>query len=426
MVRLKDALMELWAAGLDRHTAVTLFRAYAGPAAQHTLRTSVVSPDEARQYDLELAQAWSTLLGRCVSAAEVRFWLPARFGGIGALSAVQRAGPCAWASWASVMPDLCEYFEFASPDDLLQAVPAARAALAGLHARIVELGAPMWLSTATVENAIRHRVKTSLLMGQIQKKAFASLMGSMSPRQLAFHRTLRGPGSAAFLEPPLEERYVMSDARFTLSVCRRLCHPFAQCPVAPARQLTCTNTTQTGRVCGAVCDPDGAHLECCSPGGGVVARHDNLVSLLATLAKRGMDPRPRVEQVVPQLQARVCGQVSQARLDVIIHDATRRMLVDVTVVSPYAGDASFINACSRRDGHAARRAAVAKRRKYEDPDLLPFAVETGGRLGADAKALLHAMAAHSQDPVRELGYLYRAVSSTLQDGVARQLEKVLG
>ena len=151
-----------------------------------------------------------------------------------------------------------------------------------------------------------------------------------------------------------------------------------------------------------------------------------MVSLLATLAKRGMDPRPRVEQVVPQLQARVCGQVGQARLDVIIHDAARRMLVDVTVVSPNAGDASFVNACSRRDGYAARRAAVAKRRKYDDPDLLPFAIETGGRLGADARSLLSAMAARAENPTKELSYLYRAVSSLLQDGVARQLEKVTG
>ena len=244
----------------------------------------------------------------------------------------------------------------------------------------------------------------------------------MTARQLAMFRSMRGPGAAAFLEAPLDERYVIPNDRFTFAVRRRLGHAYAQHAVLPLRPPTCTNTTQAGRVCSAQCDPEGAHLECCAPGGGLLTRHDKLVHAIAMLAKRHFDPRPRTEQIIPQLQSRVGGQVGQARLDVILHNGAARLLVDVTVVSPLAGSDSFISACSRRDGHAARRAAIAKRLKYDSTDLVPFAVETGGRLGSDARALLQLMASGAPDPGEEMAYLYRAVSSVHQDGIARQFQ----
>lgn len=421
---MRDALLQLREAGLDRHTAVTLFRAYAGPAAQYALRAAVVPDSEARRYDLELAQSWSALLGRQVSAAETRFWLPTRMGGVGAMSAVQRAAPSAWAAWSSVLPDLRDYFGADSAEALLDKAPVVQSALAGLHARVVALGAPSWFTQSTLSQAICCPVRAAQLMPHIHTRALKNLTGSMTTKQQAFYRTLRGPGAGGFLEPPLDDRYVISDNRFTIAVCRRLGHPFPQHSTPPTGPLLCTNTTQAGRVCGAQCDPDGSHLECCGAGGGFLVRHDGLVNGICEFAKRGMDARPKVEQVVPQLLAKVCGQVGQARMDVVLHDGAKRMLVDVTVVSPYAGDATFVNACSRRDGHAARRAAIAKRAKYDSVDLVPFAVETGGRLGADARALLHVFAARSDDPARELSYLLRATSSLLQDGVARQLERV--
>jgi hypothetical protein len=136
-----------------------------------------------------------------------------------------------------------------------------------------------------------------------------------------------------------------------------------------------------------------------------------------------MDPRPKKEQILPELGARVAGQVGQARMDLVLHDGSQRMLVDVTVVNAYAGDAAFRAACARRDGHAARRASIAKRAKYDAEDLVPFALETGGRLGVDARALLKRLASHAENPLLEMQYAYRAISVILQDGVARQLQQ---
>ena len=181
-------------------------------------------------------------------------------------------------------------------------------------------------------------------------------------------------------------------------------------------------SSHQGRVCGAACDASGKHLECCAPGGGLMVRHDSLVRGMGALISRNFDPRPRLEQIIPELARPVHGQVNDARLDVVAHDGTSRILLDVTVVSPYAGDQSFRRACARRDGHASRRAEIGKRSRYPSEDLVPLAIETGGRLGSDARAFLVRCANMADDPILELQYLYRAVSSLLQDGVARQLQ----
>ena len=152
-----------------------------------------------------------------------------------------------------------------------------------------------------------------------------------------------------------------------------------------------------------------------------MARHDGVVRCLGLLASRCLDPKPRLEQIIPELARPVHGQVGQARLDVVAHDGAARLLVDVVVVSACGGDDSFRRACARRDGHACRRAEIAKRARYPTPDLVPFALETGGRLGNDARAFLVRCANAADDPVKELSFLHRAVSSMLQDGVARQL-----
>ena len=151
-------------------------------------------------------------------------------------------------------------------------------------------------------------------------------------------------------------------------------------------------------------------------------RHDDMVRCLGVVSSRHLDPKPKLEQILPELSRPVAGQVQQARLDIVLHDGIARKLADVVVVSVLAGDAPFRRARARRDGHATRRAEINKRARYASADLVPFAVETGGRLGADARAFLVRCAEAAPDRDKELQYLYRAVSSVLQSGVARQFE----
>ena len=105
-----------------------------------------------------------------------------------------------------------------------------------------------------------------------------------------------------------------------------------------------------------------------------------------------------------------------------MRDGTARSVVDVVIVSPYAGDSGYRGACARRDGHASRRAAITKRARYPTQDLDPFALETGGRMGNDARAFLSCLADAADDRTGELQYLQRAISSVLQGGVAMMLQ----
>ena len=85
----------------------------------------------------------------------------------------------------------------------------------------------------------------------------------------------------------------------------------------------------------------GRHQESCAPGGGLVFRHDRTAHAVAAMARRGKDSQPRLEQVLPQLTERAKGEIAQLRMDVVAYDGTARMLIDVVIVSPLAGDPPF-------------------------------------------------------------------------------------
>ena len=83
---------------------------------------------------------------------------------------------------------------------------------------------------------------------------------------------------------------------------------------------------------------------------------------------------------------------------------------------------------ARRDGEASRRAERAKHARYPGPRLTPFAVETPGRLGAEARQwLLTQVRALPQDQqMKELTRAYKVVSCAVQGETAQQLRRAAG
>ena len=308
-----------------------------------------------------------------------------------------------------------------SVDDLLQNTPEISTMITNIHERLCALGAPASIATVSPSRALTIPCKLSTIMGYIHKRGISDFKNRLSNEELALHRSSCGPGASAWMDVPLDPRYVIPNDRCVVAYKRRLLLPYPGHDVPPPVPTTCNNKTSQGRVCGKPLDQYGQHSEACAPGGNLVIRHDALTNCIAALARRGMDSRPKLEQVLPQLATSVAGQVSGGRMDVVLHNGTSRFLVDVVVCSPLAGGPRQIAANARRDGLACRRAAISKRDKYSDPELVPFAVETGGRLGGDARMLLKTLADATADPVKELAFAYRAVSAVLQDGVARQL-----
>ena len=118
----------------------------------------------------------------------------------------------------------------------------------------------------------------------------------------------------------------------------------------------------------------------------------------------------------------------RAILDVEYVSPEGRRWLDVTVRHPAAGDAGSVQAAARKDGAATRRAERQKHERYPGSQLTPFAVETPGRLGAEARLwMLTSVRGLPQDQqAKELAHGYRVVSCAVQGQVARQLRAAAG
>ena len=100
-------------------------------------------------------------------------------------------------------------------------------------------------------------------------------------------------------------------------------------------------------------------------------------------------------------------------------------MIYVTVRQPAAGPDSFTRTAAKKDGEASRRAEREKHERYPGPQLTPFAVETPGRIGAEARFWLLAQVRELPTDMQdyELNRAYRAISCAVQSECAKQLRK---
>jgi hypothetical protein len=118
----------------------------------------------------------------------------------------------------------------------------------------------------------------------------------------------------------------------------------------------------------------------------------------------------------------------RAILDVQYEDVDGRRWVDVTVRHPAAGDEAAVRVAARRPGEASRRAEREKHERYPGERLTAFAVETAGRLGAEARQWLlsHVRELPEDEQQAELARAYCAISCAVQRRLARQLRQAAG
>ena len=142
---------------------------------------------------------------------------------------------------------------------------------------------------------------------------------------------------------------------------------------------------------------------------------------------------PLYEQRVPQWdrpsrRAGHEGTTEHAVLDLEYTDDDGRRWIDVTVRHPAAGDAAAIRIAARRDGEATRRAERCKHDRYPGPRLTPFAVETPGRIGAEARLWLsrQVRALPEESQVAERARAYKVISCAVQSECALQLRRAAG
>ncbi len=133
---------------------------------------------------------------------------------------------------------------------------------------------------------------------------------------------------------------------------------------------------------------------------------------------------PLYEQRVPTWDRQnQRGETERAILDVQFQDADGTRWVDVSIRLPAAGTEAHVRLAARRDGEASRTGERDKHKRYPGERLVPFVLETGGRVGAEARHWLHALTRElpQDQQAKELTRAYKALSCALQSEVARQL-----
>ena len=148
--------------------------------------------------------------------------------------------------------------------------------------------------------------------------------------------------------------------------------------------------------------------------------------------KRWTLQEPLYEQRVPSWdrnrRERAGSYVEHAILDIEYSEDGSRRWIDVTARQSAAGPDAATRSAARKDGEASRRAEREKHERYPGRQLTPFAVETPGRIGAEARFWLLAMIRElpADEHYFELDRAYRAISCAIQSECAKQLRKAAG
>ena len=204
----------------------------------------------------------------------------------------------------------------------------------------------------------------------------------------------------------------MPDAHFTVAVRHRL-----RANVFPTTTGECQHTyVDSRRRCGHALDARGRHSRVCKIGGGVDARHNKIRDWLAKFVSSMIGREALTEQFAPHWNRVRRGVMERARLDFVYDNVQgRRVYVDVAVVETRAVDPHEVRQRAATDGKAAAQEEDSKRLRYPGPSLIPFVLESMGRLGESADALLRALVPADQpDRAKILGAARQSLSVALQ------------
>ena len=183
-----------------------------------------------------------------------------------------------------------------------------------------------------------------------------------------------------FATPPTPDGVFAVDLRWRLGL--DVCQEGLQCEVA------CQ--ARSGVACGAMLDRKGYHIAVCKCGGLKTYRHSRVVAAVRGILRESRATVHPCEVSVPAWR-RADG--TGARLDISFRTGGQQHYVDVTLRHPCAQ--KYLRRAAVVDGAAAAVAEQAKRTRYPAvPDagltaVVPFAIETFGRLGPSALDLLH-------------------------------------
>jgi len=391
-----QATRGLRAAGLPMQDAFVLHRTFTDGAVTHLLRAGAVAEAECRVWDSAVVAFWEAELGSPLTEVQrAQFFLPLDDGGLGFQSAEWRRDPAVLGSWELCFRSVALAAGFSSALEFRDSCPLATQSILGAVATLRAAGVSYAFPWAACFGEPRAKQQKAISEDVYEAKA-AALRSALSVDDRADVDSAGG-GGGLFLLPPLRALHRMCDEYFAVSLRRRLCcqHPAHDPACVSGPTLHCKHPRPSGGICGEVLDARGHHAACCPFGGGVVAGHDGVVTWLARWLEDHSGHPTDTEQYVA---AWTDEDGTLAKLDISFVDAEgRRAYVDVAFASASSSVPATVARHATEPGVAAADMVARKRRRYKPEKnpgvgLVPFVVESLGRVSPEAQALLRAMA----------------------------------
>ena len=249
------------------------------------------------------------------------------------------------------------------------------------------------------------------IVQDVYEQAHAQLLNTMTPTHRAVTRSAGGKEAGAWIYPPADATTHMPRKHYLTAMRYR-----AHAPITFTRTSNLCQHTNARRTCHHPLDPQGHHALTCQIGGQPTLKHDHLRDTLHKwLVKWGYFSQR--EQRVPELDdTDDQGNARHAILDIYTTINDRQYLIDISVTDAVSDCPVRTNSRSSTNATAAMEREQQKRTRYQnDPRLMPFVFEVGGRWGPTAEAWIKSVA--PTDPTErthDLTHLRYELSTSLQ------------
>ena len=411
--RLLRALTRLHQKHLLRpSTTMTLIRNFHNNVPVHRLRAAPLSDQTATQWDNNLYTFISTLLDATNTATlRTLTHLPQNLGGLGIHDTNTRRHAALLTAWRQTAhnahDDLCASTEhdwaLNNPTTRKHILDAA-AQLQPMTNLTLDVDWAHWIGTPA-----KHTQKQ--IMQDVYDKKYTKLLTTMTTTHQAVTRSAGGKGAAAWMYPPADATTHMPRKHY-LTAMRYRTHT----PTTYTHTSNLCQHTNTKRTCLHPLDAQGHHAVTCQIGGQPTQKHDHLRDILYKwLVKWGFFSQR--EQHIPELDDTDHeGKPRQAILDIYTTINDRQYLIDISVTDAVSDCPVRTNSRSSTDATAAMEREQQKRTRYQnDPRLVPFVFEVGGRWGPTAEAWIKTIAPTDPDErATALAQLRYELSTSLQ------------
>ena len=141
---------------------------------------------------------------------------------------------------------------------------------------------------------------------------------------------------------------------------------------------------------------------------------------LADVIKSHSGAMTFIEQEVPALTRAVNGQTEHARMDLVFNLDGSGAFLDVSIVALFSCNPSLVSTASTKPGLLAKRAEKNKFDRYPHINLVPFILETAGRLGPHAKKFISCLLRDAGNPPQAIRDTWSTIQSVLHSAITKQ------